>query len=490
VARSATGRDAPDPSLAVPIRNIVKSAHKWGGDGKTPDFDKIKRVLMSRHPEVIAKAFGGNANKAAAWIKDNWMALHGRNPTSWRGKKDPTPGFSFADLFQEVPADLMGDELFFADDGTSEVEEKDGLLWYPICRTGTWVRHPTSDKPLLLTIKDFEEVKQAFDEGAWEFVTIPLTHNDRVDENTGFIKDLEIRPHPTREGVYKLWAGHSFTEPDVAEKVKRGTIAGRSVYFDFNGHKRTEDGKFFPKVLKHVALTNRPWLNGINEGETLAASYEEEEPEVTVEVTDDTDPMEVARTMSEAIRLGQTVTIIDGTKGGARMPEDDKGKQPEDKTPEKETKETVTVSKEDFEAMMASAIDKERQAWQDRFAAAEARLQQTEDENRKMRVADRIAAYQGQGVAPAILSIAEEIMLADTGSGAIKLSQEDGNDLELSHSDVVLKLLDAMPGTALSQDQPGVAKDGGKPPADDEPAEKKAEKLWEELQTAPALQYD
>ena len=73
------------------ILNIVKSAHKWGGNGTEPKFEKIKRVLLAKHPEVIAKAFGGDPNKAAAWIKDQWWSIF-RPGTQWRsgGKKKAT----------------------------------------------------------------------------------------------------------------------------------------------------------------------------------------------------------------------------------------------------------------------------------------------------------------------------------------------------------------------------------------------------------------
>lgn len=72
-------RLAADPPTDVRggIGNIVNSAHKWGGDGAKPSFDKIKRVLMTKHPEVIAKAFGGDPNKAAGWIKARWYQLKG-----------------------------------------------------------------------------------------------------------------------------------------------------------------------------------------------------------------------------------------------------------------------------------------------------------------------------------------------------------------------------------------------------------------------------
>lgn len=311
MARSATGHDAPDPSLGGPIRNIVKSAHKWGGNGTIPLFNKIKRVLLAKHPEVIAKSFGGDANKAAAWIKDNWMAMHGHDPTHWRGKGKSTAqqlatelqedadsefftvelsddDFTIEDLFQEVPLSLFdeGAELFLSD--TGDFEERDGLLWTPICRTGTWVRSPLpGGKPLKLTKEHFEQAIDAFNNKAWEYVTIPLTHEDRVDENTGYIQGLEIREDPTRPGQHRLWGGHKFTEPEIEEKVRRKSIIGRSVLLAIGGHKDTETGKFWPTVLKHVALTNKPWLNGLNDG-VLAASQDGTAPTYELE----TDPEE------------------------------------------------------------------------------------------------------------------------------------------------------------------------------------------------------
>src|SRR5438034_779868 len=80
--------------LHGPLRFIVRSAHKWGGNGTKPKFDKIKRVLETHHPEVIAKVFQGDADRAAAWIKDAWYRYYGislkgksgSGPTYWRGK--------------------------------------------------------------------------------------------------------------------------------------------------------------------------------------------------------------------------------------------------------------------------------------------------------------------------------------------------------------------------------------------------------------------
>jgi hypothetical protein len=77
------------------IRNIVMSAHKWGGDGHIPNFRKIRATLIAKHPEVIAKAFGGDPNRAAGWIKARWYQLRGR----------PVPGTRGEHHLSLVPAD-------------------------------------------------------------------------------------------------------------------------------------------------------------------------------------------------------------------------------------------------------------------------------------------------------------------------------------------------------------------------------------------------
>lgn len=68
------------------IRNVVKNAHRWGGDGQKPIFRKIRAVLVAKHPEVIAKAFGGDPDRAAGWIKSRWYMLRGRPVPGHSGK--------------------------------------------------------------------------------------------------------------------------------------------------------------------------------------------------------------------------------------------------------------------------------------------------------------------------------------------------------------------------------------------------------------------
>ncbi len=266
------------------IRSIVMSAHKWGGDGHRPIFRKIRARLVAEHPEVIAKAFGGSPEKAAGWVKARWYQL--------RGRPVPGPNAKLSmdeDLYNLIPdqmvalADEQGvtHELFCEDGG--DVVESDGLVWKTAARTGSWKMSPLpGGKPLVIDKPLLEDVQNAFSEGAWEHVTVPLSHKDRVDENTGYVRALKIEDDPARPGQALLRAGIKFTEPEIEQRVKRGSIANCSVGISLSGVKRTEDGKFFPRVLKHIALTNQPWLNGLTpfgEGSMAAslASYELED---------------------------------------------------------------------------------------------------------------------------------------------------------------------------------------------------------------------
>lgn len=281
----------PDPESMGRIRHVVASAHKWGGDGKKPLFRKIRRVLLAKHPEVIAKAFGGNANVAAAWIKNNWFRMHGRNPPPTRGKALHAMKL---DRYQEVPKEVFGEnaaELFLDNDKP----ERDGdLVWITALRTGGWMVNPIPDKnePLVIDRPFMEEVLLAWRENAWEFVTVPTYHTDNDPlANTGFVRELKIIPDRKRKGEHLLRAAVEFTEPEVAEKVARGTIAGVSVNVKFNvTHQET--GKLYKKVLTHVALTNIPFINGLNAFEKrMAASAE------------------TAIAMGDELRKGATVSL-------------------------------------------------------------------------------------------------------------------------------------------------------------------------------------
>lgn len=164
-----------------------------------------------------------------------------------------------------------------------EQREEEGFIVKEILRTGEWPVIPTRggkvNKPLRIVrdgVSDKEEGRIAMQElvanfkaGALDRVQIPLSnttddHKNITATNTGYIRDLWI----TDEGDQsKLVAKMEFTEPEVKDKVLRGTYADVSCGIPWH---LTSRGKEFGAVLEHVAITNRPFIDGL--GPFLALS--------------------------------------------------------------------------------------------------------------------------------------------------------------------------------------------------------------------------
>lgn len=202
-------------------------------------------------------------------------------------------------------------ELFFADGAQADVGE-DGLVWKAMLPEGTWKIGPNG-KPLKVIAGrsddpqkaiGMQDLVEAFEAGAVPHVTVPKTHNDEVDENTGFVRKLKI---VDRNGVKTLMGGHEFTDKEIGRKVAEGSIANTSVGIEF-GYVRKDDGKKFTSVLRHNALTNRPFLGrklpafGLEEGRdkftVLCAEFDQASNEA-VDDTSTSQPAVTIETMSE-----------------------------------------------------------------------------------------------------------------------------------------------------------------------------------------------
>lgn len=178
----------------------------------------------------------------------------------------------------------------------------DGLMWEPIIRTGTWAMRPgprgqkkrvplqvvsgrASDARKQIGLQD---IIDAFEDEAIQHVTVPLSHDNKLEENQGFIDKLKVvkakvKNQSTKklEEVSVLMGGYRITEPDTKGKMERGTYANRSagLIYDYTD---TERGKTWKVVLEHVAITNRPWITGMaafgrkiaGVGEALSLSLE------------------------------------------------------------------------------------------------------------------------------------------------------------------------------------------------------------------------
>ena len=204
----------------------------------------------------------------------------------------------FADPGPQLDGD--GNEVWdFADDrktfaeirlsGTDVREDSDsGFVIKEVLRTGEWPVIPTKGgkvkKPLRI-IRDgksdygqgviaMQELVENFEAGAIPNPQIPLSdddddHKNITRVNTGFVRKLWI------DGD-KLLAKLEFTEPETKDKVLRGTYADVSCGIPWKVNSR---GKEFGTCVEHIAITNRPFIDGL--GPFMAASDKaKEEAEV------------------------------------------------------------------------------------------------------------------------------------------------------------------------------------------------------------------
>lgn len=165
-----------------------------------------------------------------------------------------------------------------------QASEHGGLVRKEILRTGSWPVIPTLNgivkKPLTIIrdgksdrdrgIISMSEVYENFSKiGVRVPVPLALSDDDHANharENTGWVERLEIIDNGPNDS--RLVAFIRFTEPDIKQKVLRGTLADVSCGIPFAFRSR---GQSFGAVLEHLAVTNRPFIDGLN-GFSVAAS--------------------------------------------------------------------------------------------------------------------------------------------------------------------------------------------------------------------------
>ena len=195
-------------------------------------------------------------------------------------------------------------ELIFSstEEGIADNVGDKKIIWKDILREGEFPVTPgrkrkipfkvvptgkSSVTPDLITIS-MDEVMKSHEDGAFESVTIPLRHPKPGDDkevlnNSGYVEGLRI----VKKGdKHYMQAGLGFTEPDIAEKVRRGTIPNVSsgIFFDWI---RKADDKKYPVALNHVCLTKQPWINDLEPFKRVYASDEAIDAEdIKIEVID------------------------------------------------------------------------------------------------------------------------------------------------------------------------------------------------------------
>jgi len=312
-------------------------------------------------------------------------------------------------------------EMFFGDD--EDVMLEDGVIWKTIMREGTWKYSPgpgqrPTAKPITV-VKDgasdakkfiisLEELKRNFDAKAKDHVTIPTSHDDKVHENTGFIEQLKIDVDSKGRAVLK--GAHKFTDKNIKQKVLDGSIANVSAGILFDYIKKSTGTKF-NAILGHSALTNSPWLDDMDGFETLAA--------------------------------GENLEIISFSE------EDEKGDMSNSDKTTAQDEGGVIVST--LEETPKNTFFEDLGLSEDEVKERLSRLEAVEAEVRKNRIDAKLAAWKEEGKSPAVLTVAEEALLADSGAVAINLS-EKGKTTELTLSEVVERLVSASPNLELEKD--------------------------------------
>ena len=196
-------------------------------------------------------------------------------------------------------------ELFFSPSDAA-VEDKSGdkkIIWKDILREGRFPVTPGRKRKIPFEVVptgvssvtndgitiSMAELLKSYEDKAFESVTIPLRHpkpgeDADVLNNSGYVDALRI---VKKDDKHYLQAGMGFTEPDIAGKVRRGTIPNVSsgIFFNFT---RKSDDKTFPVALNHVCLTKTPVIDDLEPFQRVYASDEaiDNADDIKIEVID------------------------------------------------------------------------------------------------------------------------------------------------------------------------------------------------------------
>jgi len=313
------------------------------------------------------------------------------------------------EIYEEEKAELEGSvqlsELYLpSSDSTTEIEsdKKDSKVWKTVLKTGTWSLSPgasgVSNQAMIVTrgkgltdgnkkVISLDDVVDSFTDKAVQYVTVPLEHTSSPDKNTGYIKDLKI---VECDGESHLKALIDFTEQDIKQKVVNGSIADTSVGLKF-GYRRKRDGATYKVALDHVALTNKPWIDGLpsfglsEEGVSEFPLFVYKENESEKSDMDNVEDVKLSDNSAEREAVARAESV------------------------------------EKINAELASKV-------------------------REYEVKEKIAELSESGLSeyPAFLTKVKEIMLADTGHTILELS-DDGKSTALTATGVIEQLIDVLP---------------------------------------------
>lgn len=413
------------PEGAVAFLNLSKkdtaTRKKLADEGKAlPDGSyPIETVSDLQSAITLAQSGHGKVDEAKKLIKKRAKDL---------GAEDKLPDeWNIGNLAQPEHAATVQCNL--ADDGGVM---QGGMLWKVLCKTGTLALSPgpgqmDMDKPLELTPDLFLAAKEAYDEKAFEHVVIPAKHEDAHDPlaNHGTVDALDVLTHGQAlldqrlspkargqiasdpDGTLYMLGGLNFTEPDTRGKAERGSILNCSVGFKFNVRPNKLSGKTYPVAIEHVALTQQPWVYGLPAfGTSLSGDAAS-----TAEVQWDGVFLAAEKPEDPPATDTPILPVVDS----------------DGKLPSTPTSGDLSQMPTDTEAQNEHALEQILATLTARAEAAEARAQTLEtnlaqtngalsattEQLHAETVTKRIKSLQDRGIAPAVLTRVEALLMAD-----------------------------------------------------------------------------
>jgi phage I-like protein len=183
--------------------------------------------------------------------------------TSWKREK------SIKASEEGMPKDLR--LAFFDEQKDFTVVEEEGVKYFrkPILKFGIWKHPDNREIEFEITPEVVKEIAANFDRGIPVEAPIVLTHTDNPKMKVGGVKKFI----PTDIGLDALF---SIADEEMVDNIKnKEKTPGVSCWLDLN-YKDKQSDKDVGAVVKHVALVNHPYIEGLGGYEAVSLSEDKE----------------------------------------------------------------------------------------------------------------------------------------------------------------------------------------------------------------------
>lgn len=218
-----------------------------------PGKDESQKAFISRCASALADSDPSRPNEQrVAMCYTSWK----------RGKSTKASE-------EGMPKDLR--LAFFDEQKNFTVVEEEGVKYFrkPILKFGIWKHPDNREIEFEITPEVVKEIAGNFDKGIPVEAPIVLTHTDNPKMKVGGVKKFI----PTDIGLDALF---SIADDEMTEKIKNKEKApGVSCWLDLS-YKDKQSNKEVGAVVKHVALVNHPYIEGLGGYEAVSLSEDKE----------------------------------------------------------------------------------------------------------------------------------------------------------------------------------------------------------------------